>query len=133
MSMKPELPEQVIEAFHQMWGNFPEPASLVHKSFCVMAINKAHEKLGFIHPGMHCNKVGQPQDHAGCLARKAVAEKRTRYCFRRDDEQDQFGFWIPLDDYPDFFVHTGVGQFVDYKTMAEKPYVAASITRLVAQ
>ena len=45
MSDKPNLPEKVTEAFHLMWGNFPEPVTLVHKSFCVMALNKAFEVM----------------------------------------------------------------------------------------
>ena len=121
MSAKPELPEKVIEAFHMMWGNFPEPVTLVHKSFYVMALNKACAKSGVLEPGMKCNKIGRPQDHAGCLAQKAITSGQTMYCYNRRDDRDQIGYWIPLDEYPEFYVHFGIGQTIDYKTMTPRP------------
>ena len=35
------LPQNVIDAFHLMWNGFPEPVMLTHKSFKVLAINRA--------------------------------------------------------------------------------------------
>ena len=62
-----------------MWDNFPEPASLVHKSREVMAVNKAHQKLGLLKPGMNCSRIGEPGAHAGCLANKALAAEQAMY------------------------------------------------------
>jgi hypothetical protein len=115
---QPVLPEKVIEAFHLMWGNFPEPVTLVHKSFCVMALNKASEANGVLKTGMKCNKIGKSENHAGCLAQKAIAAKKPMYSYKRCDDRDQIGYWIPLDDYPDFYVHFGIGYTTDYKTAA---------------
>ncbi len=48
---------KVIEAFHLMWGGFPEPATLVHKSREVLAVNPACQKIGR-EKGMNCAKPG---------------------------------------------------------------------------
>jgi hypothetical protein len=115
----PTLPTEVIEAFDTMWGNFPEPASLVHKSFYVMAVNKAHKKTGALKAGMRCIDSGPPQCHAGCLAQKAVKEKHAEYRYNKYGEIESVGFWIPLDDYPEFFLHFTVGLTINYKTKQE--------------
>lgn len=114
MDTIPSLPDSVIDAFHMMWNNFPEPASLVHKSRTVMAVNKAHQKLGILKPGMNCAKLGDPAAHKGCLANKAVASGAATYSYKQIDGKDKLGFWLPLDEYPEFFVHFGVGYFIDY-------------------
>ena len=46
MSEPVSLPRTVIDAFHLMWNGFPEPVMLTHKSFEVVAINRACEARG---------------------------------------------------------------------------------------
>lgn len=115
MESIPKLPPEIIEAFHTMWDNFPEPASLVHKSRTVMAINKTHEKMGYLKPGMNCAKTGAPGAHKGCLANKALEMKQATYLTIKRDAKEIIAYWLPLDNYPEFFVHFGVGVTIDYK------------------
>ena len=115
MSSEKSLPASIIEAFHCMWGNFPEPVSLVHKSREVMAVNKACQKKGYLKPGMNCAKVGGPEAHKGCLANKALATKEAVYAALKSENRDIIAYWLPLDDYPEFFIHFGVGVTIDYK------------------
>jgi hypothetical protein len=123
MKSVPTLPTEVIEAFDTMWGNFPEPASLVHRSFHVMAVNKAHKKFGQLKPGMKCANLGPRECHAGCMAQKAITAKQTEYCYKKRGEVESVGFWIPLDDYPDFFLHFTVGLTINYKTKQENNWI----------
>ncbi len=120
MSLKNPLPADVIEAFHLMWGNFPESATLVHKSREVIAVNKACEKAGFCRPGMNCAKIGSPEIHQGCLANKALAAREAAHVFTPSPEGDVIGFWLPLDGYPEHYVHFSVGASMDYKTGSPK-------------
>ncbi len=117
METAPSLPKEVLNAFHLMWGNFPEGVSLVHKSRQVMAVNKAMEKMGVVRPGMNCAKVGSPEAHKGCLANKFVPLPLPG--------RDAVSFWIPLGEYPDFFLHFSVGLRIDYKTGQQIEYNAS--------
>ena len=107
------LPWEVIEAFHVMWDNFPEPVSLVHKSREVLAVNKAH----FLEPGMFCSKTGLNGPHVGCLANKALAEQAAVAVLNHSPFENKhvIGYWIPLDGHPDYFIHTGVRFSVDFE------------------
>ena len=116
MPTKNTLPDSVIAAFHLMWGNFPEPASLVHKSREVMAVNKAHQKLGYLHPGMNCAKQGSPEAHKGCLANKTLKYGQAAYTIMKPAAgKEIIAYWLPVDGYPDFFIHFCVGNTIDYR------------------
>ena len=116
MQHNPALPSAVIDAFHLMWGMFPESVTLVHKSKQVMAINKAGERRGHLKPGMNCAKLGNPEIHKGCKAHKAVASGEAEYTYMPLPDGDAIAFWIPLEGYPEFYVHFGVGISINYKT-----------------
>ncbi len=112
-----DVPASVIDAFQLMWGNFPEPVSLVHKSRNVVAVNKWHQKAGYLTPGMNCAKLGAPGSHKGCLGNKALASGEATYSYNeKPDGTGVTAFWIPLDGYPELFVHFGVGISLNYKT-----------------
>ena len=36
---------EIIQAFHLMWGNFPEPVMITQKSREMIAVNKKAEEL----------------------------------------------------------------------------------------
>ncbi|WP_281289442.1 hypothetical protein [Sporomusa termitida] len=40
------IDSKVMEAFELMWGNYPEPATLVHKSREIIAVNAAGRSFG---------------------------------------------------------------------------------------
>jgi hypothetical protein len=69
---------------------------------------------------MKCNTLGDPKCHAGCLAQKALTAKQPEYRYSKNGDWERIGFWIPLEDYPDFFLHFTVGFTIDYKIKQEK-------------
>ena len=115
MSEPVTLPQNVIDAFHLMWNSFPEPVMLTHRSFQVMAINRACEARG-MKPGFFCNRLGGPEQHKGCLAQKCVHTGETQYVSIPLPDHEAVGFWLPIEGYPDFYLHFGVGTSLNYKT-----------------
>lgn len=80
-----------------------------------MAVNKAADAIGIIKPGMNCAKIGS-QPHKGCLADKALASGEVKYVQIPLPDCKAIGFWIPLEGYPEFFLHFSVGLDMNYKT-----------------
>lgn len=109
MSASDNLPQSVIEAFHLMWDNFPTPVSLAHKSREVVAVNKAWEKLGILKPGMNCAKIYTPDMHRDCLANQALASGEAAFVTAESGGWERIKFWLPLDGFPEFFVHFSIG------------------------
>ena len=62
---------EIIQAFHLMWGNFPEAVMITQKSREIVAVNKVAEKFG-LKPGIKCSSIGKPENHKGCQCNKAV-------------------------------------------------------------
>lgn len=106
-------PPEVIDAFHLMWDNFPEPASLVHKTTEVIAVNKAH----FLQPGVRCARTGRNGPHIGCRAQESLKKQQPISCigFSPVEKKEVVGYWLPLDDYPNYFIHTGIRLLVNYE------------------
>lgn len=116
MERKHPLPSTAMDAFHMMWGNFPESVLLIHKSREIIAQNKAADVMGVLKPGMKCSSVGTPETHKGCLANKALAKKKAAHVFIPLDDGHAVGFWIPLEGYPEYYLHFSVGRTIDYRT-----------------
>ena len=108
---------KVIEAFHMMWGNFPEAVMLIHKNRDILAVNDACRTSGGV-VGVKCSELGGPEQHKGCLANQAIANKQTIYSKSEVGGKTIIGYWMPLTDYPEVYVHFGVGMMVDY----DKPW-----------
>lgn len=104
---------KVIDAFHLMWGNFPEPVMLVHKTREILAVNEACSKLGGV-VGIKCSSIGGPESHKGCLANQALASQSATYSKNESNGKTVIGFWIPVVDHPDIYVHFGIGTTIDY-------------------
>ena len=115
MSEPVPLPQGVIDAFHLMWNGFPEPVMLTHKSFQVVAVNRACAARG-MEPGFHCNKIGTPEQHKGCLSQKCVRTGEAQYVPIPLPDHEAVGFWLPVEGHPEFFIHFGVGTSLNYKT-----------------
>ncbi|GEM_PF-96497 len=111
--LKHPAPRELINAFHLMWDNFPEPVGLVHKSREVAAVNKGH----FYKPGDVCARSGHNGPHAGCLANQALSEKKAVAVARRNpaEEKDVITYWLPFDGYPDYFIHFSIRIAIDYE------------------
>ncbi len=115
-----QLPQSVIDAFHLMWDGFPEPVQLNHKSRRIMAVNKAAAAMGLA-PNLFCNKLGTPEQHRGCKANQCVATGQAQYVPIQKPGHEAVGFWLPVDGYPEFFIHFGVGVSMNYKTGEKEP------------
>ena len=107
------IDSKVIDAFHLMWENFPEPAMLVHKNRDILAVNECFSKLGVV-VGRKCTSIGAPEEHNGCLANQALASGRAAYSKSESNGKTVIGFWIPVADHPDIYVHFYIGTTIDY-------------------
>jgi hypothetical protein len=113
------IDSKVIEAFHLMWDHFPEPATLVHKTREVIAVNPACQSIGRVQ-GMNCAKHGAPEAHRGCLANQALATQESVFKKGKFGEKEIITYWLPIDGYPEYFIHFGVGVTIDYDTIPKK-------------
>ncbi|MDR1019678.1 MAG: hypothetical protein LBL73_02885 [Synergistaceae bacterium] len=106
MEVKNAPAQEVIDAFHLMWDNFPEPVSLVHRSREVVAVNKEH----YMEPGVICARTGDPGSHAGCLANEALRSGKAVVVPNHSNAEDKerLTHWIPLDGCPDYFIHFSI-------------------------
>lgn len=107
---------KVINAFRLMWGNFPEPVMLVHKTREILAVNETCRKLGGV-VGIKCSSL--PGQHKGCLANQALASQQAAYCKSEVNGKTIIGFWIPVIEHPDIYIHFGVGTTIDYDATSE--------------
>jgi hypothetical protein len=121
MKLVHPLPQSVIDSFHAMWDNFPEPVSLVHESREVIAVNKLHHH----EPGVCCARTGRNGPHAACRANLALKTREAVILTAHSatEGKEQIIYWIPLDEHPDYFIHLSVRIKIDYdnKTFAMSP------------
>lgn len=103
----------VIEAFHLMWGKFPEPVMLVHKKRDILAVNETCSKVGGV-AGIKCTSIGTPEQHKGCRANQALASQKATYCKSETQGRTIIGYWIPVEGYPEIYIHFGVGTMINY-------------------
>lgn len=106
MSAAIEVDPKLTEAFDLLWGAYPYPASLVHKSRTIIAVNEPC-RLGGREPGMNCAKWDVPETHKGCLANRALREQKPFYKERRTPGGVTLIYWLPIPGYPDFYLHFG--------------------------
>jgi len=100
--------DKVIEAFYLMWGNFPEAVQLTHKSREIIALNAECERFGRV-KGMICSSHGAPEAHQGCLANQALKTQQPVVKKQIFGDAEITTYWLPVDGYPDLFIHFGVG------------------------
>ena len=116
MTKEIQVDEKLLESFHLMWDHFPECVQLTHKSFRVLAVNPAASLIGR-EVGMICAKHGPPEAHKGCLAGAMFKEQKAMWKAvppLQDGKVGTVAFWLPIDGYPDFYLHFGVGYMKDY-------------------
>jgi hypothetical protein len=103
--------QQVLDAFHMMWGPFPEPVMLLHKSREVLAVNDAARAAG-IPTGVKCSSLNPENagdDHCRhCQAAAALREGAPRTSPAAVNASRMKGYWLPLKDVKDVYVHFGV-------------------------
>lgn len=116
-----QVDEKLIEAFHLMFDHFPEGVQLAHKSKRVVAVNPACQAMGRT-IGMICATHGPAEAHKGCLAHKTIKNHAAAWVKGVQPSpggQVPVVFWLPVDGYPDFFIHFGVGYMKDFTTAPE--------------
>ena len=91
----------VIDAFHMMWGSFPEPVRLIHRDRRVLAVNEIAASKG-MEVGVYCYSVGTPELHKVCSANEALVSKKGQ---RINAPDGRIRFWSPVSNCPDVFVH----------------------------
>jgi len=92
---------KVIDAFHMMWGSFPEPVRLIHKDRKVLAVNEIAASRG-MEVGVSCFSVGNPELHKVCGANEALASNKGQ---RMNAPDGRIRFWSPVRNCPDVFIH----------------------------
>ena len=103
--------QKTLDAFQQMWGPFPEPVLLVYKDRTILATNDLAREVG-VPVGVKCfslNPEAVTKACPQCKANVALKEKRT-VCSEEDySGTTVIGYWMPLKENPEVYVHFGVG------------------------
>lgn len=119
MEKQYQVDDGLLQAFHLMYDNFPEPVQLTHKSRTILAINPAGKAAGK-DVGLVCAKLGPPEGHKICQANKALKDQKTTWAYV--DATPTGGrkfvtFWLPIAGYPDFYIHFSCGNRLDYSAL----------------
>lgn len=119
--------QNVLDAFQMMWGQFPEPVMLLHKSRTILAVNDVARTAG-VPLGVKCSSLNPANegDHhcRQCKATQALRAKAPVVETSQIGERHVKGYWIPLKDFEDVYVHFGV-------TITEDINAALSANRTV--
>ncbi len=103
--------EEAVKCFKIMWGKFPIPAMLLHKDRTVVALNGAYPPASSNFVGKKCFEMTRGSKVCPhCEANEAVAENKGRHAISYNWPLQQLRdcYWVPLDGYPDLYVHFGV-------------------------
>ncbi len=103
--------ERILDAFEQMWGPFPEPVMLIHKDRTILAVNTLARTAG-CSTGVKCfslNPEAVTSTCKDCKANLALRERRTVCIDTVQNGNRIIGYWMPLTEAPDLYVHFGVG------------------------
>ena len=106
--------QEIINAFHLMWGNFPEPVMITQKSREIVALNKKAETFG-LKVGIKCSSVGKPENHKCCQCNKAADSGEPVFCTYEGPFGKAYGYWIPISEKPEWIIHFGVGSNFEYE------------------
>lgn len=104
--------QSIVDAFQMMWGPFPEPVMLIHKDRTILAVNDFARNLG-VSDGIKCyllNPEAGGKVCPDCMANAAVSNGET---IRRDGDKNGvnvMGYWMPLKETPEVYIHFGVNQ-----------------------
>jgi len=105
--------EEIIQAFHLMWDNFPEAVMITQKSREIVAVNKKAAEFG-VKPGIKCSSMGKPENHKGCMCNAACDTGEVQICTYEGAFGKAYGYWIPISEKPEWIIHFGVGYAFEY-------------------
>ena len=113
MTTTQDLENQLISAFDMMWGKYPEPVTLIHRSFTILAVNEACKATGRV-AGVKCNATN-PELHKGCLAMEALKTNEPKMVVSERDGIHWTSFWIPVSGAPDYYIHftNGLNEYME--------------------
>ena len=106
--------EELIQAFHVMWNDFPEAVMIIKKDREIIAVNSKAADFG-LKPGMKCSSVGSQEQHKGCLCNRAADSKQTVAITYQGPFGKAYGYWIPISERPEWIIHFGVGSTFAYE------------------
>lgn len=106
--------EELIQAFHVMWNDFPEAVMIIKKDREIIAVNSKAADFG-LKPGMKCSSLGSPEQHKGCLCNRAADSKQTVAITYQGPFGKAYGYWIPISERPEWIIHFGVGSTFAYE------------------
>jgi hypothetical protein len=103
--------QTILDAFETMWGPFPEPAMLIHKDRTILARNELARTAG-IPAGIKCFSLNQDAVSSACKqcqANLALREHRAVCTEKAENGNRIIGYWMPLKDHSEVYVHFGIG------------------------
>jgi hypothetical protein len=104
--------QRILDAFQMMWGPFPEPVLLVHKSRTVLAVNDSARNSG-VEVGIKCfslnPEIGSDNRCKQCKATLAVETGDAVRLQGLTAGREVISYWIPLKETPDIYIHFGIG------------------------
>ncbi len=109
MSDQISTDEKLIAAFELMWQNYPGPVTLVARDKTILAANPAALAIGR-QPGVNCAQLPPAESHKGCLANQALADHQPRWLVKEVMGTMKTIYWIPVDGYPDVYIHFSAGE-----------------------
>ncbi len=102
---------KILDAFESMWGPFPEPVMLIRKDRTILATNALARTAG-IPTGIKCYALNPEAVTSACKRCKANLALREHRAITTEEVQNGnrvIGYWMPLKEAPDMYVHFGVG------------------------
>lgn len=104
--------QRILDSFQTMWGPFPEPVMLIHKTRTILAVNDYARAVG-IPAGTKCSgldpQLGNGEHCSRCQADLAFKTGETVCTEESVAGKTIIGYWMPLKDVPDVYVHFGIG------------------------
>lgn len=105
MEQKEVIRKDLVKAFNQMWGKFPETVLLIHKNKTIVAVNEQAEKVSqeMLTCGIKCTSC--PGDHSRCRANEALRERTATSLEVEFGGEQRNSFWVPVEGELDYYVH----------------------------
>ncbi len=105
------MTQTILDAFQTMWGPFPEPVMLIQQDRTILALNDLARSAG-IPLGAKCfslNPEARGTACKRCKANLAIREARTVCTEEIQNGKKIIGYWMPLKDHKEVYVHFGIG------------------------
>jgi hypothetical protein len=105
------MQQNILDAFQTMWGPFPEPVMLIQKDRTILAVNDLARTAG-VPAGVKCFSLNPEEGKTNCTrckANVALREQRTVCTEEMQNGKRIIGYWMPLKEEKEVYVHFGIG------------------------